>query len=226
MEVIEQALKRHPDNLKLRAFRAGLLLMIHRPREALHDLDQLVQSVPQATGLHLGRGEALIGLRKWEEARAAFEQVSRNESAHPLALMGLARIWAHQHAPRKAMLILGGLAARTDEPHDIRLLRAQLWLELNQPLRALPIVTRVLNANPKDACALATKGNALSLLGHHRAGLRLLDRSLRWDPDNSTLHHCRAHILLKLKRPAAATKAFSTSIRLRLDQIDSPRDSL
>jgi predicted Zn-dependent protease len=226
MEVIEQALKRYPASIELKSFRATVLLMINRPHAALHDFDQLVLSAPRAAGLRLGRAEALLELGRLEEARLAFEQVLRIEAANPLALTGVARVWAQQNAPRKALVILDGLALCADEPPAVQLIRAQLWLELNQPARALPVVTRMLRTNPDDICALATRGDVLSLLGHHRAGLRLVDRSLSREPDNSSLHHCRGRILLRMKRPAAAKKAFSTGYRLRFQQFDSPQARL
>jgi tetratricopeptide (TPR) repeat protein len=226
LEVIEQALKRYPASLELKSIRATVLLLIDRPHAALHDFDQLVSLAPRAAGLRLGRAESLLELERLEEARLAFEQVLRIEAANPLALTGLARVWAKQDAPRKALVILDGLALCADEPPAVQLIRAQLWLELDQPARALPVVNRMLKTNPDDICALATKGDVLSLLGHHRAGLLLVDRSLSREPDNSSLHHCRGRILLRMKRPAAAKKAFYIGLRLRFQQFDSPRAQL
>lgn len=92
---VDQLTERAPRNISLRAHRGDIWRLRLWPERALEEYDAALADTPDSLEIRLGRGHALLDLRRYREATAQVEELVR-EYPEDLAVQRLARrlrIW-------------------------------------------------------------------------------------------------------------------------------------
>jgi len=174
---------RHPDaryNLAL------ILLHARRWKEALANLDKLIEQGARGAHIYFSRGRALSMLGRHAEALVALQESSRLKPREPQTLleignelMALQRLpeaiqsfrAAHQAAP-KYLEAVGALGQALVVAHEF------------QP--AVDLLNAYLASNPEDHRILMIRGQAQFNLGEYDAALKSLRRVTVLKPDDWT----------------------------------------
>ncbi|HEY4211569.1 MAG TPA: tetratricopeptide repeat protein [Steroidobacteraceae bacterium] len=218
IEVFGQALKRHPSNLHIRICRVYALVDAGLTREALTELNRLLDATPHSRELRLERAHLLLDLERFVDAEAELRHLLRDQPEHPQALLGLAFALVRREAPEALDVAERALAVDPDNPAAL-VYRGHAWMDRDEWESALKDFDRVLALAPRSTSATTGRAIALSGLGRHSEGLRCLNRVLRNDPNNTEALHAKAGVLASLGRTAECTKAFSGFLRCRMRRV-------
>lgn len=174
---------RHPDaryNLALVLLHAG------RWKEALANLDKLVEQGARAAHVCFSRGRALSMLGRHPEALAALQEASRLKPGEPQTLLEIGNeLMTLQRLPEA---IQSFRAAYQAAPKYLEAIGAlgQALVVAHEFQAAVDLLTAYLAANPEDHRILMIRGQAQFCLGEYDAALESLQRVAALRPDDWT----------------------------------------
>jgi tetratricopeptide (TPR) repeat protein/transglutaminase-like putative cysteine protease len=138
--------------------------------KSLAELDAAVKLAPGEPFIHTYRGAMLVKLGRREEGEKAFAQ--------SLALKPTVEAYLTRAANRPKTDVKGRLAdiaagEKLDPTSpDVPRLRAQLHVDAGEPAKAIPILTRALQAEPKASNLLAARAEAYTKAGQTAPALK------------------------------------------------------
>ena len=112
------------------------------------------------------------------------------------------------------------LAGRPDDFDSLHLLGV-IFLQRNNPAKAVQQIDLALKKNPDNIPALNNRGNALNDLLRFDEALASFDRALRLRPDQADTHCNRGNSLQKLGRFDGALKSYDRALALRPDYAEA-----
>lgn len=186
MAAYERAIKLDGNHLEARVARAGLLIDLGRPADAVKDLDELSRIAPNEPRAAYLR--ALLAERdnKNEVARAALRDVTGLLDPVPqdfiryrpqlLMLNGLAHFGLGER--EKAKQYLEAFQKNQANTPASKLL-AQIYLGERNVDRAIEVLDAYLRAQPADGQAMTLLGNALISKGQNAKAAALMQRALQ-----------------------------------------------
>lgn len=216
IQVLNQAAKHHPADVRIRLCRARAMIAYGRGEDALAQLNYSVLLAPPSIAQHLEQAELLLSLGRVPEARREFRSVLRSEPLNPVALLGLAWVEIERKAYTSALNVLKRLAVPDGQTSEALLCRGMALVSSGQAVRGMCDLDDVLKINPRNLQALDAKGRALAGLGRHTAAIRCFDRALRADPGASGPLEAKAESLIRLNRLGEATETYAALLRARL----------
>jgi len=214
LEILDQLLRRHPDNARVWNNKGTALAMLSRYEEALGAYDQAISLDSGISEAWNGKGTTLSRLGRYEEALEAYDQAVRLD---PITALGwydkgilLARLGRFEEA-----LAAEEEAIRLD-PSD-----GKPWAEKGAALCALgryeeglAASEQALRLDPTDVQAYTNKGVALGLLGRNEEALGLFEEACRLDPNAPQSWGNKGAALGRLGRHGEALEAYDQVVRL------------
>lgn len=196
--------KRAALNLHGVSFLKGIVALTDKlPDAALRHLDEAALSMSNRPGIHLQTGQAFARLRKWQEARRAFDRALELDKDNPHALVGLSRVSLGERRFQEAA---GFALAAIQRLHHYPLAHFLLGLaliRLKHAERALAAWETTLQLNPDYwpahvRLARAFRKAAPRKAAFHREQVRRIraeaaDRAKNPLPENRPKLHAPAH---------------------------------
>lgn len=206
---LDAILKQSPVHHRSLLLRGRLLLRVHRPREALRDLNRAAELYPPEPETASLRGRALYDLGLRREARSAFRQALDLDGRNVPALVGFgllladagafpeaARYFARagdidsSNARTRALLAAARAvhpsiegAKGLQDPLE-REMAGRLLAGAGQLQAGTEILLTLLRERPDDAELLKAASSGLSRQGHDRAAERLLSHAAALSPED------------------------------------------
>jgi protein O-GlcNAc transferase len=149
---------------------------------ALAAFDAALKTAPQVFAVHFGRGNALIGLRRLEEAVKAYEHCLALDPLDPGALNNHAMALVRLQRWDDALRALDGMVARHPQMADAWMNRAGVLQAWGRPEEALKSMEQVIRLRPSDARALYNAGLILLLLNRFDEAQHILSQALQIEP--------------------------------------------
>ncbi len=208
----EAALSRAPDDERLRALHAALLLDHGRPEEALGELNPLIGEDPDHGGLHIAACAALLELGNgWEALRAATSATSlrpEEATAHEFLARAYDAVGLQDRAIEAAEKALE-LEAQSPERH-LFLVQVLIPDGRKPPRRDLDraqrLVLEALDLDPGNAWAVDALAQIRFLRGRHFAAFGASVRAVSHDPMNEGFRNrLLALMALHVKRTSDAS---------------------
>lgn len=142
---------------------ASALLDLGQAKKALEEIDILAagRATPDLLAL---RGDALVGLGQTEEAQGVYTEALSQESAHPGALLGTARLAAVRGDFAGASATLAKVLSAHPENFNARLLEANLLTREGKTAEAIQAYDKALAIRPGDLRVYAALVPALLLV--------------------------------------------------------------
>ncbi len=109
----------------------------------------------------------LVAQNKLEEAEAAIRPALDQPANRERAMIAMSEIEARRNRPDQAVEWLTRAAQAAPTAIDPRLRLVLMFIARNEPRRALPTVSELLNLGPNNASALEVAGRAYTALGDH-----------------------------------------------------------
>ncbi len=159
---------------------------IYKDAETLW-LDTLKKN-PDAWLARHNYGELLFHEKRYDEARAQFDEMIRLEPDEPKGRLNLARLLAEtgQYAEAREQLktVFELLPGHPDGHFEI----ARTYMMENRFEEALTAYEQAIRSNPEFAGAFAGRGMAERRLGRTADAAASFERAVRFDPDNADAH--------------------------------------
>lgn len=187
------------------------------PHRALVSFGQALVLAPDRAALHMGCGQALLSLKRFEDAVLSFDRVLAREpglaEAHYRRGNSLLRLG------RSVEALASYERALQIEPRFVDALYNQGFAlqAMKRSKEAIRCFDRLLEINPDDAEALNNRGNAWSDLKRPERALASFKRAVELRPDLTQALHNQGVALQELKRPADAVRSFERLIALAPD---------
>ena len=154
---------------------------------ALAAFDAALKTAPQVFSVHFGRGNALVGLRRLEEAVKAYEHCLAIDPSHPGALNNHAMALIKLQRWHEALRALDGVVAKHPQMTDAWMNRAGVLQALARPQEALQSMEQVIRLRPGDARALYNAGLILLLLNRFDDAQQTLSQALQIAPNQGDI---------------------------------------
>lgn len=183
--------------------------------QALNDYNAAVLNSPKNAGFHLGLGNYLMDLKKYDKANVYFSKSIQLDST----------LWQAYYKRGVLFFRLGRIAEAIADfnvalhynTHDklIYLKRGMAFDELKQHEKAIDDFSSAISLDANYSEAYVFKGNSLMEIGKFELALLDFDFVLQRDPANFTARYNRATCKYVLKSYADAIADYSISLRLK-----------
>jgi eukaryotic-like serine/threonine-protein kinase len=185
---LDRALQLDPNLGQARLNRALVLRRLHRPADALADLDRLAADPSAPTRVYFVRAQVKEVMGDKVGAAADLAQGMKRESADPASLVtrGLARVSQDKNAA-----LADFRAAEKLEPRYADALVNQAWLlgeKMNRPADALEVVDRLLAVYPDHQTGRGSRAVYLARLGRNDEAIAAIRRYLEDAPHPATYY--------------------------------------
>jgi Flp pilus assembly protein TadD len=229
LDRLDQILKENGNHHRSLLLRSRLLLSLHRSREALRDLNRLVELYPPEPETASLRGRAFYDLGLHREARAAFRQSLDLDGRHAPGMVGLGLLLAdagafpeaaryferaHEIDPSnlRTQALLGAARALHPSIEGAKALSDPLERELagrvllgsGQLQAGTTLLLTLLRERPDDPHVLKASASGLSRQGHDRAAERLLAHATAIDPSDPEAAFALAGVTARLSTADAS----------------------
>ena len=154
---------------------------------ALAAFDRALKTAPQVLAIHFSRANALVGLRRLEEAVKAYEDCLALDPSHAGALNNHAMALVQLQRWHDALQALAGVVAKHPQMADAWMNRAGVLQALGRPEEALQSMEQVIRLRPGDARALYNAGLILLLLNRFDQAQQVLSQALRIAPNQGDI---------------------------------------
>src|SRR5260221_721836 len=159
-------------------------------------------------------GNALNGLKRYEEALAAYEQAIRLDPNYTYAYLFKGNALSDLKRYEEALAAYEQ-AIRLDPDHTYYYYsKGNALSDLKRYEEALAAYEQAIHLDPDDADYYHNKGNALSDLKRYEEALAAYEQAIRLDPDDADYYHNKGIALNELKRHEEALAAYEQAIRL------------
>jgi tetratricopeptide (TPR) repeat protein len=158
----------------------------------LAEMNRRLAANPGDAEALIHRGWLFHQQKKWPEATADLERLTRLRPHDPDACWLLAEVYQEMGNLTGALAALGRLLEQAPENRDARFERGLLALALAQPALAADDFGRILAAEPDLERARYRRAQALIRLGRHREALADLDTLIAADPNDHAFYQLRS----------------------------------
>lgn len=193
---------------------AQLLLDKNETEHALARFERVLELDPEQPPAHVGRGEALRRLHRFDEALEALDRgiAMGAETAYAIGTRGQVLTALGRYV--EAVDVLEVATAQEQGLAWIHTaFGSALWM-LERYDAARDAFERALQLEPDNTDALVGRGGVLRYLGESEEALRSLDRALELDPDNLYAQSKRGQVLYALERYDEAEVVLEHAIKL------------
>ncbi|WP_438997935.1 O-linked N-acetylglucosamine transferase family protein [Variovorax beijingensis] len=209
-EILNRAPRHHPSLGML----AILGIQRNRPDEALRYADLAIAIEPRISNTHATRGNALHGLKRYEEAAQAYQvALTLNPDGHDV-LTNLANAWKRLGHFERAMQCYDRALAMCPTSIDTRYNRGVALLEKGRHAEALDDFDAVLARSSDDLDALCQRIYALCGLQRHQDALAESERAIARHPSSADAWRAHGHVRLGMGGSKQAALAFERAIEL------------
>jgi tetratricopeptide (TPR) repeat protein len=228
-QCLDELLRRQPNHFDALVRRGWTAQSMSRYADAVQYLSKALALRPDVDAVRLSLAELQVALGRFADARTHFEHLRQRQPDHPSVLFGLARCLAGTGHKEHALKLLDRLLAAY--PNDWKALGERGWLsvEMDHPAEAETYLRRAQSLAPPDLPLLSRLAECLRLLGKEEEarGVRGKADRLKADferasylgdlireksPNDPSLRHELACILLRLGKPQDALHWFQTAL--------------
>jgi tetratricopeptide (TPR) repeat protein len=219
--LLREAWRRSPDKPEIANNLCALLCAVGAHDDGLAVADSGLARHPAFTFLHANRGVALHGLRREEEAAAAFRAALEGIPDLELALFGLASALEALGRRAEAEPVLRALLVSHPSHAEGANLLGRVLTVLERNAEACEAFRLAVALNPDHAAAYSNLSSVLLKLEQPEEALAAVHRSLELDPANSLACLNASIICQELVRLDEAIAYSRRAIELDPDNIDA-----
>lgn len=175
----EEALRLDGSRWLPHSYLAEVNLRLHRPEEALRELEQVMRQQPKQIPPYILAGDVFLREGKFDQAKRYYEAARRQDPDSILAQSGLARLWAEEgNNLDEALAMIQGLQQK--QPDDPYLSDTLAWIYYRKGMfsEALPLLRRCVEQQEKNAVFHFHLGMTLTKLRETDASRQELKRAL------------------------------------------------
>jgi putative PEP-CTERM system TPR-repeat lipoprotein len=178
------ALKIEPDNLSALEHRASTYLSINQIEPAQKDLAHLQRFAPKSVSAYFLNALVNFHQKKYPESRDALQEVFKITPDHfPSVLLAGATAYA-LGSYQQAESFLNRYLIHFHVDSYARRVLAATQIKLNQPFKALEILSPLLNSDSKDVQAFSLAAEAYLVSKNYNKAMAYLDRAAVLAPEN------------------------------------------
>lgn len=176
-----------------------------------------VAAAPRSGAARLALGSALMQIRRYDAAAAAFRAARRRMPSEPDAVLRLAEALRRQQRPAAALSLLASALRRWPDAAPLHQMRARLLLDRRNPEAALAAARTAVAEAPAQASPRFTLASVLGRLGQVEEGLAACDAGLALDPRDPAGWNTKGALYAQHGRLSAAVRCYRRGIACRPD---------
>ncbi len=212
----QQLLAIQPDNADVLRLAGTALAQAERFEDAVAFLSRSLTLQANADTCQC-LGNALRGLRRYDEAMVRYNQVLAARPNDADAFNARGNVWADLKRFPEAFADYDRALALVPGHLDALLNRAIALQGLNRLDEALAGFDQVLSADPGDADALYQKAGTLEAMGRLEEALVVCESALRLRPGHAETHNTRGNILFVMGRIEEALENYDRALAIKPD---------
>lgn len=197
-----------------RLTRARFLLRQGKPREAIADLNDVLQDDPSNWDLYVDRGAAWLDLGESDKAIEDINTYLKNKPARADALMIRGSGYSFKAEFDKAIEDFTKAIELSPASHKLYSYRAWAYVSSKSYRSAIDDYTRFLALSPDNLDALINRGLAYYFLQQHKEAVRDFSQAIDLAPDQSRIYVLRGSARNGLKTYKEAIDDFTHAIQL------------
>ena len=214
-DVVEQISTVVKDLLITRSLsEASTLSDEHHHERALVIYEQVLRLEPAYALAHLGKGETLLALGRYEESLQAYERAIQADPnvADGRIYRSKAQALSHLQRYEESLLAYDEAIARTPEQASFYREKADVLLHLQRYPQALAMYEQALRVAPTVAEYAVLVGDLLLKLGRLEQPLEQYEQALRLQPGDAELFEKKGNALFALQRYEEALAAYEDAL--------------
>lgn len=196
-------------------YRATAYAALKDQTQALNDYQAAVLNSPKNAGFHLGLGNYLMDLKKYDKADFYFSKAIHIDSTLWQAYYKRGILFFRAGRIGEAIADFNLALHYNNRDKLIYLKRGMAFDELKLHEKAIDDFSSAISLDPDYAEAYVFKGNSLMEAGKFELALLDFDFVVQRDPANFTARYNRATCMFVLKNYADAISDYSVSLRLK-----------
>ncbi|MBC8874614.1 MAG: tetratricopeptide repeat protein [Planctomycetes bacterium] len=192
---VEKAIKLKPDSSLAYTLRARLHLIKDDAKAALADLDKALKVQPHDISALLIRARVHVSEENLDAAKDDVERALILSPNLPQALLIRSLILAEQGKPGDAVADMKSLLQRDPENVPWRMQLAGLYLQDDQPSKAIEIFTKILAEDETNWLARQARADTLLSVGDHKEAIADFEIVFKQQPENDSILNNFAWVL-------------------------------
>jgi tetratricopeptide (TPR) repeat protein len=200
--------------MSIRLQRARLLMMQHRPEQALEHLQQAIGEDPSNPFVHLMMANCQLELEDTKAAVAAAEQALQLAPALDSVHYTLSRAYLEQGKKKRALECIDEAIGLDPEDSENHSMRGYVLYRMGRYEDALESIETGLMLDPENVEANTLRAHALIKLNRVPDAHNTLGVTLGRDPENPQTHTAMGWTNLHAGNPDAALPHFQEALRL------------
>lgn len=185
--------------------------------EGLRFIDAALQIEAKSAFIHNSRGNVLVALQRFDEARASFEMAIALNPQHAVALSNLGNVYQELGWLDQAILNYDKAIALAPDDAEAFYNRGGCLQKLKRFEEALVSYDQVIALKSDYADAFSNRGSVLQALGRHSEAVTSYERAIALKPNFPEALCNRGSALQELKRFDEAIASYNEAIALKQD---------
>ncbi len=198
MLFINKALKKNPDNARILNSKANILVRQHRWDDAIKSYRRAVAIDPNYAVAYTGLGNCLYQQNDLSAAENALKKAIELNPQFIEAQYNYALVLTKKECWPEAIALLEPIVAKHANFSAALGQLGELYLQTNQPLRALTVLDRRAELEPENPQALHSLAQALALTDHLEESIQYYENTLMRDPHHLEANQNLANAYVKL----------------------------
>jgi tetratricopeptide (TPR) repeat protein len=227
VKYLQIASKADPANTELHRILAQSCLSAKNYSCSLEEFRLVLQADPNSAAAHMLTGEALDGLGRTVEAIAEFQEAAKVTPTEPNVHFGLGYLYWKQHKYDDASNALED--ELSVDPMNAQALAylGDIAVKKNDPVKALPLLTKALQLNNDLRIAHLDVGAILTEQKHYPEALAALLHAEKLDPSQPDAHYRLARLYREMGNTAASQREFTKvrELHQKADEALAPKIS-
>lgn len=182
---------------------------------ALRLCDSALSENPENASFLIGKGNALFGLKRCEEAIAVYQSAAKADETDALPWANLAGVYYEQRKTDDGLAACAEALKRDPENVNALIHRGNLQMQSNDFDAALASYETAERNAPADALVLFNKANALTELNRLDEAEAVLNDLTRKNPDDEDVLYALASVLEKDEKFDQAARTYLRLLKIR-----------
>lgn len=201
--LVQEALRLNPDLLQAKYSLAKSFLKLNRPDSALALLREISESDSTHFWYNYGYANTAAHMKKYDEARVAFERIVRNHKDKPDIYGPLASVYIEQKEYEKALACYDSIETYMGNSPELATGRVEVYDMMGDTATAISIAEDLVAKKPTDVYHLLYLSNVYNHYKRHEQRLEVLNRASQLQPDEPLIAIEKAHYHLSQGDTAA-----------------------
>lgn len=182
--------------------------------KALEMAEEGEKSFPDNTDYAVGRGNALYGMKRFDDAEAAYKRAVGLNDADPLPWTNLAGVYYEQRKIPEGLAACDEALKRDPSCVNARIHRGNLLIAAERFDEALAAYEEAEKIDPRDPVIRFNKANALGELGRDGDALAVYQSLLAESPEDADTLSAKAAACERLEKYAEAAETYLALLKV------------